>query len=81
MKQEWGRLRATAEQEEIDGAHSEGVYEIVPMQDTDEMYRHLAETNLRVLHGRVAQTSCRRPVCGFNKQGACLSHDVGKFVI
>ena len=60
MKQEQGRLRATAEREETDGAHSEGVYGIVPMQDTDEMYRHLAQTNLRVLHGRVAQTSLQK---------------------
>ena len=32
------RMRATAEQEEIDGAHSEGVCEIVPMRDTNEMH-------------------------------------------
>ena len=27
----------------IDGAHSEGVYEIVPMRDTDEMHACFAE--------------------------------------
>ena len=32
------RLRATAEHEEIDGPHSEGVCEIVPMRDTNEMH-------------------------------------------
>ena len=30
MKQEYGRLRATAEQENVDGEHL-GVYETVPM--------------------------------------------------
>ena len=36
MKQEWARLRATARREEIDWVRSESVYEIVPMQNTDE---------------------------------------------
>ena len=64
MKQEEVRLCSTWEQEEIDGEHSEFVYEIVPMQDTVELHRRFF---LRVR--------------GFNKQGPCLSHDVGKFVI
>ena len=34
MKQEYVRLCSTEEQEEIDGEHSECVYEIVPRQDT-----------------------------------------------
>ena len=33
----------TAEQEEIDGVHSERVYEIVPMQNTDELHRRLGQ--------------------------------------
>ena len=37
------RYGATAEQEEIDGVHSECVYDIVPMQDTDELHRRLAQ--------------------------------------
>ena len=41
MKQEYVRLRSTAEQEESDEVHSEGVYEIVPMQDTDDLHRCL----------------------------------------
>ena len=41
MKQEYVRLRSTEEQEEIDGAQSECVNEIVPMQDTDELHRRL----------------------------------------
>ena len=36
-------MRATAEQEEIDGVHSECVYEIVPMQDTDDLHRRLVQ--------------------------------------
>ena len=43
MKQEKGRLRVTAKLERIDGARSEGVYEIVPMRDTDEMHGCFAE--------------------------------------
>ena len=36
-------MRATAGQEKIDGVHSEAVYEIVLMRDSDEMHRRLAE--------------------------------------
>ena len=43
MKQEQGWLRTTAEQEEVDGTHAEGVCEIALMQDTDELHRRLAE--------------------------------------
>ena len=43
MKQEQGRLRVTAKREEIYGAHSEGVFAIVPVRDIDEMYGCFAE--------------------------------------
>ena len=33
-----------------------------------------------VRHRRDAQTSCTRPVCGFDRQGALLNLDVGEFV-
>ena len=36
-------MRAIAEQEKIDGARSEGVCEIVPTRDADEMHVCLAE--------------------------------------
>ena len=72
MRQEEVLLRSTAEQEEIDEVHSEGVYEIVPSVSCPD------ETT------SLTQTSCAdvfyRRVCGFNKQGAGLSRDVGKFV-
>ena len=42
-EQEQGKLRATAEQEEIDGVHPENVYEIVPMEDTDELHRRIPQ--------------------------------------
>ena len=39
MKQGWVRFRSTAEHEEIDGVHLEGIYDIVSMQHTDELHR------------------------------------------
>ena len=33
-----GKLCTTSEQEKIDGVHCGGVYEMVPMRDTDEMH-------------------------------------------
>ena len=36
-------MSVTAKPEEIDGAHSESVYEIVPMRDTDEMHGCFAQ--------------------------------------
>ena len=41
MKQGYVRLCSTAEQEQIDGVHSEGIDEIVPMQDTVDLHRRL----------------------------------------
>ena len=67
------RLRSTAEQAEIDGAHSEGVYEIVPsVSCIDESTSLTQSTCTDVFYRRV---------CGFNKPGICISHEVGKFVI
>ena len=43
MKQEEGMLCETAEQEEIDGAHTGGVCEIVPIRETDEMHDYFVE--------------------------------------
>ena len=48
-------MRSTAEQEEIDGEHLEGVYAIVPMQ----RHSRFAQMTPRVLHRRAAQTSFR----------------------
>ena len=51
MKQELGRLRATAEQEEIYGVHSEGVYEIVPSGSCIDESKGLTQTRFAdVLH-------------------------------
>ena len=75
------RLRSTAEQEEIDGEHSKCVYEIVPMQETVDLHKCLASAEST----SPTRTSCTDVFCrrvrGFNKQGASLSYDDGKFVI
>ena len=67
------RFRSTEEQEEVDGEHSECVYEIVPsVSCIDESTSLTRSTCTDVFERRV---------CGFNKPGICISHDVGKFVI
>ena len=75
------RLRSTAEQEEIDAVHLEGVYEIVPMQERVDLHECLALAEATSL----TQTSCTdiflRRFCGFNKHGAWLNRDVCKLVI
>ena len=38
----------------------------------------LMEPILKALRG--CSNAIHRRVCGFNKQGACLNHDVGEFV-
>ena len=43
MKQEQGKSHTNSYLEEIDGVDSEGVYEIVPMRDPDEVHGCLAE--------------------------------------
>ena len=67
------QLRSTAEQEEVNGVHSEGVYEIVPsVPCIDESASLTQSTCTDVFYRRVF---------GFNKPGTCVSHDVGKFVV
>ena len=61
----------TEEQEKIDGAHSGGVYEIVPMRDTEEMQdnRRIYESHTDEFHRRLAEdqsvdsTSCLAQSC------------------
>ena len=57
MRQEYVRLRSTAEQEEIDEEHSECVFEIVPMQDKVELHRRFLETSSWIQQARCLSQS------------------------
>ena len=47
----------------------------------EHIYKVSTRLSQREMQTKWHRLSCRRPVCGFNKQGACLSNlDVGKFV-
>ena len=57
MKQEWERLRSTAESAEIDGELSRDVYEIVPRKDTADLHKRIYESCTEELHRCLLQTS------------------------
>ena len=77
------------EQEEIHGAHSEGVYEIVPSVSCGNESTSPSQmrcTDIFIDESlSFTRTSCTdvlcKIVCGLNRQGACLSHDVSQFII
>ena len=51
------------------------------MQETVDLHKCLASSECESLKQTICTDVFQRRVCGFNKQGAWLNHDVGKLVI
>ena len=80
-----------ARREEIDWVHSEGVYEIVPMQECKDagmepLHLIWVDTDKSVnptrkkIRSRLCAREYKTKKQGRSYEGACLNHDVGEFV-